>query len=163
MNIPEIKQVPTHDTPQSIPEAVFMEHHGGRLDHRSYRVGNAVWIAENARKYPVLAYPALQPALRDYAAARTHDKRERDTALNYRIGQWVWGVIQTMNENGANYELLKWARDICESENMTDRAAAIDRKLIQYAEANPPSEFSMIVESQKRDAANRQNQRTNIA
>lgn len=159
MNKQVIDKILTNTSPQSIPEAIFVEHQNGLLDQRGYRVANAVWVAENSRKYPVIVYQPLQQILKDYASARSSGKRERDASLNYRLGQWVWGITQSMNENVANYELLVWARTICDRENMTDRVSMIDRRLSQYIEANPSEEFLVAIESQRLDGISRQNQR----
>lgn len=151
-----LDQIPTNHTPQSVPEAVFIEYRQGRLDYRQYLAGNAIWVAENTRKYPVTPYTPCPPGLKEYIRARIGGARDRDPGMHYRLGQWAWSVMRVMNDNVANFELLVWARTLCEAEGMKTNVEAIDRRLEQYVGANPPQEFPEALEAQKRDSADKQ-------
>lgn len=146
-----VASIPITET-DSMTHAFFIEWRQSRLDTRSYHVANAVWVAENTFKYPVTPYNQIAAPLKDYARARALGQRERDGAISFRLGAWVYGVQRAYQENAANMEMLTWCLEKCQDAGMKDRAEVLEHKIAQFHSTHLPEEMPAALEAMKRDA-----------
>lgn len=139
----------------SIPELIFREHQAGRISKREYFASTAAWVAENLDEYPCQPYPPLPPLLRDYVLGRSDDRRAREQALSFRLGQWLYSIQNIRIRNEANASSMAWCLEKLREVKLAKEAETVERhgRLFNLP---MPEGFSAALMVQAKDSLDKQ-------